>query len=76
MLWWHLRFGTVLAEFDSLDPDKRAAMWKDKQKHRDDSKRRYREAIESLRELKKVPCLDCGVQYPHYIMEFDLGVLS
>lgn len=24
-----------------------------------------------LRELKSVPCLDCGVEYPFYVMQFD-----
>lgn len=22
-------------------------------------------------ECKNVPCMDCGVTYPHYVMEFD-----
>lgn len=24
-----------------------------------------------LRTLKSVPCTDCGIQFPHYVMEFD-----
>ncbi len=26
---------------------------------------------EYLREIKNKPCLDCGIQYPFYVMEFD-----
>ncbi len=24
-----------------------------------------------LIELKSVPCADCGIRYPHYVMDFD-----
>jgi hypothetical protein len=24
-----------------------------------------------IREAKNVPCADCGIQYPHYVMDFD-----
>lgn len=24
-----------------------------------------------VRELKNSPCVDCGVRYPHYVMDFD-----
>ena len=33
-------------------------------------KARERKA-EYLRSLRRVPCCDCGVEYPHYVMEFD-----
>lgn len=26
---------------------------------------------EKIRAIKKVPCFDCGVSYPHYVMDFD-----
>lgn len=26
---------------------------------------------EEVEELKKVPCKDCGIQYPPYVMDFD-----
>ena len=26
---------------------------------------------EYLVECKSVPCMDCGVSYPHYVMDFD-----
>lgn len=28
-------------------------------------------AKELLRKLKAKPCMDCGIQYPYYVMEFD-----
>jgi len=28
-------------------------------------------AKQLLQSLKNVPCKDCGIQYPHYVMEFD-----
>jgi hypothetical protein len=31
-----------------------------------------REAAKAyVKEVKSVPCADCGVQYPYYVMEFD-----
>lgn len=24
-----------------------------------------------IKEAKEVPCADCGVEYPHYVMQFD-----
>lgn len=27
--------------------------------------------LEYLREAKDVPCMDCGVKYPTYVMDFD-----
>lgn len=32
-------------------------------------RRDERDAI--IREIKSVPCADCGVSYPHYVMDFD-----
>jgi hypothetical protein len=26
---------------------------------------------EAIRKLKSKPCMDCGVQYPYYVMDFD-----
>lgn len=26
---------------------------------------------EQLEQMRSAPCTDCGVQYPHYVMEFD-----
>lgn len=36
------------------------------------AKRKYaRKRREFVRDAKEVPCMDCGVEYPHYVMEFD-----
>lgn len=29
------------------------------------------QARELIREAKSVPCADCGVEYPYYVMDFD-----
>lgn len=29
------------------------------------------ELVEFITSLKQKPCMDCGVQYPHYVMDFD-----
>ncbi len=26
---------------------------------------------QAIREAKNVPCADCGIRYPHYVMDFD-----
>lgn len=33
--------------------------------------RRKQELNEFVISLKQKPCMDCGVQYPHYVMDFD-----
>lgn len=35
------------------------------------TKKLKQEQLEKVAELKKKPCKDCGVEYPHYIMEYD-----
>jgi hypothetical protein len=46
-----------------------------KKKHPERYKKYQRTTVERLIETKKVakerPCADCGVQYPHYVMDFD-----
>lgn len=33
---------------------------------------KHRKSVrEVVRKLKEVPCADCGVQYPYYVMQFD-----
>jgi len=35
-------------------------------------KRRHdHKKVEIMRERKSVPCTDCGIQYPPYVMDFD-----
>jgi hypothetical protein len=37
-----------------------------------DAKRTQTEILTALaRQAKDVPCADCGVRYPHYVMDFD-----
>ena len=51
---------------------------------KDWNRRQNQKKTDLLRAAKNVPCLDCGVEYPHYVMEFDhredkvgnLGVIS
>lgn len=35
------------------------------------SKEHYNRKLEMLKEIKKVPCIDCKMSYPHYVMDFD-----
>jgi hypothetical protein len=34
-------------------------------------RRRQRATVEWLRDLRRVPCADCGKTYPPYVMDFD-----
>jgi hypothetical protein len=38
---------------------------------RANSQRKHKAQVELLKVLKAVPCADCGVPYPWYIMQFD-----
>ena len=40
-------------------------------RNRAHAKRVLYEKREWLHELKNVPCSDCGVRYPYYVMDFD-----
>lgn len=43
-----------------------------KEYYRDKNRQQRERKREFLRELKTdVPCTDCGVKYPHYVLEFD-----
>ena len=44
---------------------------KNKQLYKEKNVRRKRELIDFVISLKQKPCMDCGVQYPHYVMDFD-----
>ncbi|MDP9204896.1 MAG: hypothetical protein M3P12_05460 [Gemmatimonadota bacterium] len=37
----------------------------------DEQRRRWRAQAKLLEELRNVPCADCGVSYPSYVMQFD-----
>lgn len=34
-------------------------------------KSRYCSNLAIVKKLKSVPCSDCGISYPHYVMDFD-----
>lgn len=42
-----------------------------KEYYRDKNKRKKEELKEFIKAQKAKPCTDCGVQYPHYVMDFD-----
>ncbi len=44
---------------------------RNKQLYREKNIRRRKELINFVIALKQKPCMDCGVQYPHYAMDFD-----
>lgn len=56
-------------------PERRAA----RKKHYENNKAYYHKKAEEskdrkeafVRSLKDKPCMDCGVKYPHYVMDFD-----
>jgi hypothetical protein len=45
----------------------------EKEKNRlSENRNKNRAAIDLLiKEAKDVPCMDCGIKYPHYVMDFD-----
>jgi hypothetical protein len=61
----------------SKDPEKRReAVRRWYLNHRDEQIRRVKKTSQKIREQVYAykaarPCTDCGVQYPHYVMEFD-----
>ena len=44
---------------------------KNRQLYIDKNSRRKKELAEFVISLKKKPCMDCGVEYPHFVMDFD-----
>lgn len=44
---------------------------RNKQQYLNKNLRSFRERREYAREIKSIPCADCGVQYPYYVMDFD-----
>lgn len=42
-----------------------------KQKYYEKNRQRRLSKEAAIRDLKAVPCMDCGVQYPPYVMDFD-----
>lgn len=44
---------------------------KNKQKYVDQAAARKRLLKNEINAIKNVPCMDCGVKYPPYVMDFD-----
>lgn len=44
---------------------------KHKQLYIDKNNRRKKELADFVVSLKHKPCMDCGIPYPHYVMDFD-----
>ena len=44
---------------------------RNKQLYRQKNIRRKKLLIDFVISFKKKPCMDCGIQYPHYVMDFD-----
>lgn len=42
-----------------------------KQKYIDQAAARKAKLREEVQEAKSVPCTDCGISYPYYVMDFD-----
>ena len=67
-MWYHCNV--------ARDPEKqRAAKRRYYERNRDvyraKNKRKRLRLREIFREAKSVPCMDCGVRYPAYVMDFD-----
>lgn len=64
-----------MAYADPLDPRARAARIKHYQNNKQQYQERNRKKEESLKHflsgIKSWPCVDCGVGYPPYVMQFD-----
>lgn len=44
---------------------------KNKDKYKKKSRESWRKTRDIISRLKEKPCVDCGVQYPYYVMQFD-----
>jgi NADPH-dependent glutamate synthase beta subunit-like oxidoreductase len=57
------------------DPRNKAAKLKhyyaNKEQYFERNKKAKQAMREYTRQLREVPCLDCGIQYPYYCMDFD-----
>lgn len=66
-----------LIEYIKKNPAKRKRAvnnWKKKQpreKFRIYERRNYDRLAKIIRDAKNVPCADCGIKYPSYVMDFD-----
>jgi hypothetical protein len=64
-----------MAYKDPLDPRARAARLKhyyaNKEQYLDRAKTQRAEMTALVNAAKDVPCTDCGIKYPPYVMQFD-----
>jgi hypothetical protein len=44
---------------------------RNKELYRKKNIRRRKELVAFVISLKQKPCMDCGIKYPHYVMDFD-----
>lgn len=62
-----------MAYKDPLDPRNKEARrrhyYANKEQYYERNKKREEEIKAWVREVKSVPCMDCGVSYPHYVMD-------
>lgn len=42
-----------------------------KERYAEATRKRKEAARQAVRDLKEVPCADCGTEYPYYVMDFD-----
>lgn len=45
--------------------------YRNKDQYKERAKQNRRECRELARKAKNVPCTDCGLRYPYYVMQFD-----
>lgn len=50
---------------------KREWYYRNKEKHKASAQAKRERNRAFLRTLKDKPCMDCGVKYPYYVMQFD-----
>ena len=58
-------------DIESARASRRKHYYANKQQYRDRNARQREEMKEWVAEVKDVPCMDCGVKYPSYVMDFD-----
>jgi hypothetical protein len=44
---------------------------KNRKKHIQIANKTKEKIANAIRNAKNVPCMDCGIQYPYYVMDFD-----
>src|SRR5205807_1562968 len=70
------RRGSVSIVLIYKDPEKqreacRRYYEKNRHVYREKNRRMRQRLQQMIRQAKSVPCMDCGVSYPYYVMDFD-----